>query len=82
MVRAFCYATLNRAGNFTGAQTAGTNIDMAGRTIDNCLNALHIGLPGTVGAAVRVRHLNAEHNALITKFTFGHSLDLLAVSIC
>ena len=51
-------------------------------TVDDRLDALHIGLPGTVGAAVRVRHLNAEHNALITKFTFGHSLDLLAVSIC
>ena len=49
-------------------------------TVDDRLDALHIGLPGTVGAAVRVRHLNAEHNALITKFTFGHSLDLLAVS--
>ena len=73
---------LDSAGNFTGTQAPGTNIHMARRTIDQSLHALDVGLPGTVGAAVRVRHLNAEHNALITKFTFGHSLDLLAVSIC
>ena len=80
MVRAFCYATLNRAGNFTGAQTAGTNIDMAGRTIDNCLNALHIGLPGTIGATMRVGNLNAEGNALIAELALCHPLHLLAVA--
>jgi len=79
MVRAFCYATLNRAGNFTGAQTAGTNIDMAGRTIDNCLNALHIGLPGTIGTSVGVGDLNTESHTLIAKLALCHPLHLLAV---
>ena len=72
---------LDSPGHFTGTEATGAHIDVLGRTLHNRLNALHIGLPGAVGAAVRVRHLNAEHNALIAKFTLGHSLDLLAVSI-
>ena len=72
MVRAFCYATLNRAGNFTGAQTAGTNIDMAGRTIDNCLNALHIGFPSLVGTSVGMGHLNTKGHAFAAKITLRH----------
>ena len=51
---------------------------MARRAIDNRLNTLDIGLPGTIGTPVRVGHLNAEHNALVAKFTLGHSLNLLA----
>ena len=52
---------------------------MARSTIDNCLNTLHIGLPRTIGTAVRMGHLDAEHNALIAKLAFGHdSFNLLA----
>ena len=69
------FGRLDRAGNLTGTQTAGTNIDMAGRTIDDSLHALDVGLPGTIGASVGVGHLNAEHDALVTKFTFSHSLE-------
>ena len=47
---------------------------MLGRAVDDRLDALHIGLPGAVGAAVRVGHLNTEHDTLVAKFTFGHSL--------
>ena len=32
-------------------------------------------LLGAIAAAVGVGHLNTEHNALIAKFTFGHSLE-------
>ena len=71
---------LHSTGDLAGTEAAGAHIDVLGSTVNHSLNALDVGLPGTVGAAVRVRHLNAEHNALITKFTFGHSLDLLAVS--
>ena len=66
--------TSDRSCDLAGTHTPGTNIHMAGRAVDNCLHTLHIGLPGTVGAAVRVGHPDAEHNALIAKFTFGHSL--------
>ena len=45
---------------------------MSGGTIHDRLDALHVGLPGTVGAAVGVGHLDAEDNALVAEFTFGH----------
>ena len=51
---------------------------MARGTVDNRLDALHIGLPGTVGASVGVGNLNAEGNALTTKITLSHSLHLLS----
>ena len=74
----YCYL-LDRAGNLTGTQTAGTNIDMAGRTVDHRLDALDIGLPGTIGTPVRVRNLNAKGHALVAKFALCHPLHLLAV---
>ena len=68
----------DRSGNLTGTQTPGTNIYMAGRTVYNCLYALHIGLPRTIGASVGVRHLNTERNTLIAKLALSHPLHLLA----
>ena len=53
---------------------------MAGGTIDNCLNTLHIGLPGTIGTTMRVGDLNAESNALIAELALCHPLHLLAVA--
>ena len=69
------YSQLNSPGHFTGAEATGAHIDVLGSTIHDCLDALYIGLPRAVGAAVRVGDLDAEHNALIAKFTFGHSLE-------
>ena len=74
----YCYL-LDRAGNLTGTQTAGTNIDMAGRTVDHRLDALDIGLPGTIGTPVRVGHLDTKGHALVAKFALCHPLHLLAV---
>ena len=51
---------------------------MARSTVDDCLNALDVGLPGTVGTSVGVGNLNAEGHALTTKITFSHSLHLLS----
>ena len=79
MHRAFACPRLDRSGNFTGTQTPGTNIHMAGRAIDHCLHALDIGLPGTVRTSVGVRDLNTESNALVAEFTLSHPLHLLAV---
>ena len=69
----------DRSGYFTGTQAPGTNIYMAGRAIDDRLNTLDIGLPGTIGTPVRVRHLNAEGYALVAKLALSHPLHLLAV---
>ena len=53
---------------------------MAGRAVNNCLNALHIGLPGTIGTSVGVGNLNTESNALIAELALSHPLHLLAVA--
>lgn len=71
---------LDRSGDFTGTHTPGTNIHMAGGTIDDRLHTLHIGLPGTIGTPMRVRDLDAERNALIAELALSHPLHLLAVA--
>ena len=53
---------------------------MARRAIDNRLNTLDIGLPGTIGTPVGVRDLDAEGHALVAKFALSHPLHLLAVT--
>ena len=69
----------DRSGYFTGTQAPGTNIYMAGRAIDDRLNTLDIGLPGTIGTPVGVRDLDTEGHALVAKFALSHPLHLLAV---
>ena len=73
------FTPLDCAGNLTRTQTAGTNIHVAGRTVDDRLNALHVGLPGAIGASVGVGNLNTESHALIAKLALCHPLHLLAV---
>ena len=73
------FGRLDRAGNLTGTQTAGTNIDMAGRTVDHRLDALDIGLPRTIGASVGVGDLNTKGHTLVAKLALCHPLHLLAV---
>ena len=66
-------------GDFAGTQTPGTNIYMAGGTIDDCLHTLDIGLPRAVGPPVGMGNLNAKGHTLVTELTFSHPLHLLAV---
>ena len=47
---------------------------MAGSSVDDSLNALDVGLPGTIGTSVGVRDLDTEGYALTTKITFRHFL--------
>ena len=54
---------------------------MGGSTVHDRLNTLHIGLPSPVGAAMRVGHLNAELDVLVTKFALSHLPNLLASKI-
>ena len=67
------------AGNLAAAQTTGACVGMLGGTIHDNLNALDVGLPSTVGASVRVAHLDAESHTLVAKFALCHlMLHLLA----
>ena len=52
---------------------------MAGRTVDDRLDALDIGLPSTIGAAMGVGDLNTKGHALVAKLALCHPLHLLAV---
>ena len=63
---------LHSTGDLAGTEAAGAHIDVLGGAVHHSLNALDVGLPGTVGAAVGVRNLDAEVHALTTKLTFGH----------
>ncbi len=67
------------SGDFTGTQTPGTNIDMAGRTVDDRLDTLDVGLPCAVRPTVRVGYLDPESHTLVTELTLCHPLHLLAV---
>lgn len=66
----------NRSLDLVGTEASGTSVHMAGSSIDNGLDPLHIGLPGTVGTSVGVGNLNTKGYALATKITLRHSLHL------
>ena len=62
----------DRTGDLAGAQTPCTDVYMARSTVDNCLNALHIGLPSLVGTSVRMGNFNTKGHALAAKITLSH----------
>ena len=72
---------LHSAGDLTAAQAASASINMLGTSVHDRLDALHIGLPSTVGTPVGVRHLNAKGNALVAKLTFCHKLKHLLACV-
>ena len=59
-------------GHIAGAQTPCTDVDMARRAVDNSLDALDIGLPGPIGASVRMGNLDSKGHAFAAKITFSH----------
>ena len=63
---------LHSACNLAAAQAAGAHVDVLGRAVDDGLDALHVGLPGTVGTSVRVADLDTEGNALVAEFALRH----------
>ena len=69
---------LDRTLHLVGTEASGTSVHMAGSTINDCLDALDVGLPGTVGTSVGVRNLDTEGHALTAKITLSHSLHLLS----
>ena len=76
-----CVIESDGALNLVGAEASGTSVHMAGGPVNDSLDALHVGLPGAVGAAMRVGHLNAKGDALVAEFAFGHVAYLLAMRI-
>ena len=72
---------LHSAGDLTGTEASGADVDVSGGTLHDCLHSLHVGFPGAVGAAVGVRNLDSEGHALIAEFAFGHVAYLLAMKI-
>ena len=63
---------LHSAGDLTAAQAASACINMLGTSVHDGLDALHIGLPSTVGASVGMGNLNTKGYALVAKLTFCH----------
>ena len=63
---------LHSAGDLTTAEAASADVNVLGRTVYDGLDALHIGLPCTVGSSVGVADLDAERNALFAEFTLCH----------
>ena len=72
---------LHSALYLAAAQAAGADVDMLGRAVHDGLDALHIRLPGPVGASVRVADLNTKGHALITKLTLCHKLKHLLACV-
>ena len=62
--------------NLVRTEASGTSIHMAGSTVNDGLDPLYIGLPGSVGTSVGVGNLDTECNALATIITLRHSLHL------
>lgn len=60
------------ASDLTGTQTTSASVEPGGSTVDNSLNALHVGLPCTVGTAMGMRNLNSKGNALAANITLCH----------
>lgn len=77
----FVFFVLNESdstGDLTGTEASCADIHMSGGTIHDSLDALHVGLPGPIGAAMRVGHLDTKLDVLITKFALCHLPNLLA----
>ena len=64
--------------NLVGTEASGTCVHMAGSSVHDSLDPLHIGLPSTVGTSVGVGDLDTESHALAAIITFRHFLHLLS----
>ena len=58
--------------NLSAAEATGADINMLRLTVYNSLDALHIGLPCTVGASVGVRNFDSKGNVLVTELALCH----------
>ena len=67
----------NGSCNLTGAKAASASVNSLGSSVDNCLNSLYVGLPGSVGTSVRMGNLNAEGHIFTAEIAFCHVSHLL-----
>ena len=63
---------LHSAGDLAAAEATGADVNMLGATVHDGLDALHIGLPCTVGPSMGVADLDTKSHALVAKFAFCH----------
>ena len=62
--------------NLVGTEASRTDINMAGRTVNDSLHTLHIGLPSTVGPSVGVGNFDTKRNTLAANITLCQLLHL------
>ena len=72
---------LHSAGDLSTAEATGADVNVRGRTVYDGLDALHIGLPCTIGASVGVADFDAERHILVTKLTLCHKLKHLLACV-
>ena len=63
---------LHSAGDLAAAEAASAYVNVLGAAVYDGLDALHIGLPCTVGTSVGMGNLNTKGYALVAKLTFCH----------
>ena len=62
----------DRSGDLTGTQAACAGVNSAGGAVDDRLDSLHVGLPGSVGPSVGVGNLDTELHVFTAKIAFCH----------
>lgn len=67
---------LNSTFNLIGTEASCTDVDMAGRTVNDCLHALYVGLPCTVRTSVGMGNLNAKRHTLAANIALCQLLHL------
>ena len=77
----FCIPGSHGAGDLAGTEASCADIDMSGSAIHDCLDALHVGLPGAIGTAMGMGYLDTEHYAFVAKVALSHFAYLLLYSI-
>ena len=58
--------------NLTGTKATRANVNGSVAAVNYCLNPTNVGLPGSVGLAVGVRHVVSESNALTADTALSH----------
>ena len=66
------YSLVLRAVDLAGTQATSANRHGGGGTVNNSLYLTDVGLPRTVGLAVRVGNVLTEHNALAAYTALCH----------
>ena len=62
----------DRSGDLTGTQAACAGVNSAGGAVDDRLDSLYVGLPGSVGSSVGVGYFDTELHVFSAKIAFCH----------